>query len=124
MLARRSPASQLMAEIARDAGLPDGCLLGEDQSSNTMENAQLSRELLERKRLLRSLKTVLLVSSEWHMMRVLSTVKKFFPSTIHFLCCPTLEGCNRSNWAQSEACRQTVMDEAALYTTFKAEGAV
>ncbi len=78
MLARRSPASQLMAEIAREAGLPDGCLLVEDQSSNTMENAKLSAELLEREGLLRTQKAVLLVSSEWHMARVLWTVKKFF----------------------------------------------
>ena len=77
---------------------------------NTMENAKLSRELLERAGVLASLKTVLLVSSEWHMARVLWTVKKFFPSTIHFLCCPTLEGCNRGNWTESEECRQMVMD--------------
>jgi hypothetical protein len=54
------------------------------------------------------------------MARVLWTVKKFFPYTIHFLCCPTLEGCNRDNWTKSEMCRQAVIDEAVLYTTFKA----
>ena len=119
MLARRSPASQLMAEIARDAGLPDGCLLVEDQSSNTMKNAEFSAELLEREGLLGTLKAVLPVSSEWHMARVLWTVKKFFPASTRFLCCPTLEGCNRSNWTKSNAFRQAVMDEAVLYTTFK-----
>lgn len=71
VLARRSPEAQRMAEIASEAGLPDECLLVEDQSSNTMENAQLSLELLEQKRLLESLTTVLLVSSEWHTARVL-----------------------------------------------------
>ena len=91
MLARRNPQAKRMAAIARETGLPEECLLVEDQSSNTMENAKLSRELLERARLLNSLHTVLLVSSEWHMARVLWTVKQFFPSNIRFLCCPTLE---------------------------------
>ena len=124
VLARRNPEAKRMAQIAREAGMPEECLLVEDQSSNTMENAKLSRELLERAGLLDSLQTGLLVSSEWHMARVLWTVKKFFPSTIHFLCCPTLEGCNRSNWTKSDECRQIVMDEAVLYTTFKSVSAI
>ena len=56
-------------------------------------------------------------------MAGLWTVKKFFPSTPHFLCCPSLEGCNRSNWTESDDCRQIVTDEAVLYTTFKSVGA-
>jgi hypothetical protein len=58
------------------------------------------------------------------MARVLWTVNKFFPSTIHFRCCPTSKGCNRSNWTELEECRQIVMDEAVLYTTFETLGVI
>jgi len=55
--------------------------------------------------MLEELATVLLVSSEWQMRRVLLTVQATFPQGIRFVCCPTLEDCTWGNRAASRMIR-------------------
>jgi hypothetical protein len=124
VLARKDPEAKRMAQIARDLGVPAEDVLVEDQSSNTFDNVRFSLQLLKDDRLLEELGTILLVSSEWHMRRVLLTMKKYFPATIRFLCCPTLEGFNRDNWTESDEGRRTVMNEAELLAAFQMTGAL
>ena len=99
VLARIDPEAKRMAEVAREHGVPESALLVEDESSNTFENVELSRALLEQQGLLDDLGTVLLVSSEWHMRRVLYTMRRFFPARLRLVCCPATEGCLRATWA-------------------------
>jgi vancomycin permeability regulator SanA len=124
VLARACPEARPMAQIAHDLGVPDSDLLIEDRSSNTFENVQSSLSVIRAARLLDKLSTVILVSSEWHMRRVLYTTRKFFPESIRMVCCPTCEGCNRDNWTQSEMCRKEVTNEALLLATFLESGAL
>lgn len=124
VLAQLRPEAQRMAEIARDLGVPDANLLVEDKSANTFQNIDFSRELLESQGLLDQVQTVLLVSSEWHMRRVLLTARKRFPAEIHFVCCPTLEGCSRENWMQSAQYRWEVDNEALLLEALLESGAI
>jgi vancomycin permeability regulator SanA len=124
VLARTCPEARRMAEIAIDLGVPTSDLLVEDRSSNTFENAEFSMSVLQAGHVLDSLSTVILVSSEWHMRRVLITTRKYFPESIRMVCCPTCEGCNRDNWVQSEACRKEVASEALLLETFLKTGAI
>ena len=113
-----------MADIASEAGVPDHDLLVENRSASTFENARFSATLLDAHGLLDDLSTVLLVSSEWHMRRVLLTTKKYFPADIRFVCCPTCEGCNRDDWTQSDTCRMEVLNEATLLKAFLMTGAI
>lgn len=124
VLARSHPEAKRMAQIAHELGIPDADLLIEDRSSNTFENVRFSTSLLHAAGLLENLSAVLLVSSEWHMRRVLLTARNYFPESIRLVCCSTCEGCNRNNWTQSEACRQEVTREAILLETFLQTGAL
>ena len=124
VLARVRPEAKRLAEIARELGVPDVDLLVEDRSSNTFQNVQCSRALLEEHGLLDKLGTVLLVSSEWHMRRVLLTMKRFFPARLRLICCPTTEGCSRHSWAKSPSCRQAVLRELVLLEMFRETGAI
>lgn len=118
-LARTQPEALAMREIALNLGIPEESLLVESQSSNTFANCRLSLELLKSKELLDGLRTILLVSSEWHMKRVLLTMRQTFPLKIRLLCCPTPEGINRSNWTSSPEGRAEVLRELAIFRAFQ-----
>jgi vancomycin permeability regulator SanA len=124
VLARTHPEARRMAEIARELGVPASDLLVEDRSTNTFENVAFSRALLDRCGLLDQLAVVILVSSEWHMRRVLLTAQAGFPQSVRFVCCPTCEGCDRRNWTESEACRNEVLNEALLLEAFLETGVI
>ena len=124
VLARQCPEAKRMAEIAREQGVPEADLLIEDRSDNTFENVTCSLATLEERGLLDKLSTVILVSSEWHMRRVLLTTQRFCPAGLRFVCCPTLEGCTRENWTMSGACRKEVHLELLLLETFRGTGAI
>lgn len=124
VLAEHDPESKRMAAIAREHGVPDDDLIVEDRSSNTFENAQFSAAILQERGLLDKISSIILISSEWHMRRVLWTARRYFPANIRFLCCPVMEGCTRNTWMHSEACREQVLGEALLLTTFLRSGAL
>ena len=124
VLARMRPEAKRMAQIARELGVPPRDLLVEDRSVNTFENIDFSIALLDRHGLLEHLASVILVSSEWHMRRVLLTAQTRFPRPIRFICCPTSEGCNRANWTDSETCRHAVLNEFVLLEAFLEKGAL
>ncbi len=121
-LAMVRPDALRMVDLARHLGVPETDLLIETRSNNTFANACLSLELLREHGLLDDMKTILLVSSEWHMRRVLLTVQKTFPLDLRFVCCPTLEGCTRETWAALEECRAEVLREWELLVAFREAG--
>lgn len=113
-----------MRELAVELGVPHDDVFVETNSINTFQNAQLSRRLLKEFGILETLSTILLISSEWHMRRVLLTTRAYFPSSIRLLCCPTTEGCNSGNWEHSTSCRRTIEHEVQLLQAFIASGAL
>src|SRR4051794_28648727 len=119
VLALARPEAARMADLARQLGVPEGDLLVESRSNTTFSNARYSLDLLGELGLLEGLATVLLVSSEWHMRRVLLTVRATCPQDIRFVCCPTPEGCTRETWAASEECRKEVFQELELLMGFR-----
>ena len=60
-----APEAVLMAEILQQMGVPETSILQERVSRNTRENAQYTRDLLEKN----GVKKVLLVTSAFHMRR-------------------------------------------------------
>jgi hypothetical protein len=121
-LAMVRPDTLRMVDLARHLGVPETDLLVETRSNSTFANACESLEILRGRGLLNNLKTILLVSSEWHMRRVLLTVQKTFPKGLRFVCCPTLEGCTRETWAAVEECRAEVLQEWELLIAFREAG--
>ncbi|NIO00711.1 MAG: hypothetical protein GTO42_01010 [Candidatus Latescibacteria bacterium] len=122
--ARGLPEAKRMEEIALSLRVPEKDLFVEEQSCTTFENARFSKAVIEKSGLLDQLVTVILVSSEWHMRRVLLTMKKIFPERLKFICCPPLGGCTSEAWTQSAPCRQRVLEELTLFQTFRETGAL
>jgi hypothetical protein len=122
VLALTRPEAARMADLARQLGVPEADLLVEAGSNNTFANAHYSLDLLRERGLLEGLATVLLVSSEWHMRRVLLTVQATFPQGIRLVCCPTPEGCTRETWTASEGCRREVIQELELLSNYREAG--
>jgi hypothetical protein len=121
-LAGRRPEAVRMRDLAVRLGVPEADLLVEDRSANTFANARYSLELLREPGRPAGLGAVLLVSSEWHMRRVLLTVRAIFPPGVRLVCCPTPEGCTRETWAGSPACRAVVLRELAVFQAFRSAG--
>lgn len=122
VLALARPEAARMADLARRLGVPEADLLVEERSATTFANARYSLDLLDERGLLEGLGTVLLVSSEWHMRRVLLTVVATFPQAVRFVCCPTPEGCRRETWRASDGCREEVLHELELLLRFRDAG--
>jgi uncharacterized SAM-binding protein YcdF (DUF218 family) len=121
-LARARPEAVRMHELALALGVPAANLLVESRSNNTFANARYSLELLRECGLLQRLRAVLLVSSEWHMRRVLLTVRTVFPPGVRLVCCPTPEGCTRENWTAAAGCRDEVLRELSVLQAFQGAG--
>jgi uncharacterized SAM-binding protein YcdF (DUF218 family) len=66
------PESHAAAALAREHGVPDSALRIEDRSSNTVENAEFSHELLGDKR-------VLVVSDAYHVFRCKLVYRHYYP---------------------------------------------
>jgi len=124
MLAMTNPEALRMADLARQLGVFEMDLLVEPRSSTTFANVHLSLALLREVGLADGISTVILISSEWHMRRVLLTAKSAFPVGWRFVCCPPVEGCTRENWTTSEEYRQEVHQELVLLKTFQEAGLI
>jgi uncharacterized SAM-binding protein YcdF (DUF218 family) len=121
-LARLRPEAARMRDLALQLGVPEADLLVEARSNNTFANARYSLDLLREAGLLDGLRAVLLVSSEWHMRRVLLIMRATFPAGITLVCCPTPEGCTRETWARTAACREEVLRELSILRAFRDAG--
>jgi uncharacterized SAM-binding protein YcdF (DUF218 family) len=121
-LALTHPEAVRMGAVARRLGVAEVDLLVESRSSTTFANARYSLELLRERGLLDRLRTVILVSSEWQMRRVLLTMEATFPPGLRLVCSPTPDGCTRETWAGSEACRAEVLQEVSILLAFQEAG--
>jgi uncharacterized SAM-binding protein YcdF (DUF218 family) len=120
--ASQGSEASLMAEVASESGVPEECLLLEEGSTNTFENAERSLLLLREKGLLDELTTILLVSCPWHMRRVFLVTRQTFPARIQLLACPHDEGCTEVTWRDSPDCRRRVAAELRLLERFTRAG--
>ena len=71
------PEAELFAEVARENGVPDDCLLIEGRSTNTGENVQFSRELLEASGI--AVSSVIAVQKPYMERRTFATIRKQWP---------------------------------------------
>lgn len=111
------PEAELMAEIALSFDVPQEAILLEKNSRNTLENATLSKNLLETEKIFSNLKNVILISSVWHMARVVYIMKKNFSNTLNYICCPETMTTPVSDWYNDKDKRQKVLNERILYRT-------
>ncbi|MEZ6070938.1 MAG: YdcF family protein [Pirellulales bacterium] len=117
----RQSEAERMAEIAVSLGVPRKQIVVEDRSNTTVENIRNCCEIVCKRSILEP-EFVGLVSSAWHMYRVLMIAEHFlFPSAI-FRCLPTQEGWNAENWSESSEGKRLVANELTLIDKLLAQG--
>ena len=88
-----------MREKALESGVPETSIIIEKNSQNTIENILCSLLELQRSMRLDQVKSVLLVTTTYHMRRSLHIAKYLFPSHISVYPCPADDTTTkRDNW--------------------------
>jgi uncharacterized SAM-binding protein YcdF (DUF218 family) len=111
----RASESSRMEAIALSSGVPASALILENGSMDTVENVVFSLDVLRGRGLFEGISSALLVSSPWHMGRVLKTARSHTPSNWELRCCPPPAICDEQNWRSSPAQRERVLHELAIY---------
>ena len=88
-----------MRKTALELGVPEGNIIIENSSQNTVENILCARSELELYFGLGNIRSVLLVTTAYHMRRSLMIAKNLFPPHIRVLPCPANDtNTRRENW--------------------------
>jgi vancomycin permeability regulator SanA len=103
-----------MKEIAVKAGVPENAIIIEDTGRDPIESAKACGRLLKSETTLLSVKSAFLVSSAWHMLRMLIVMKRYVPNKVTLLCHPATEGVTAGNWQTSPQNRAIVENELRL----------
>lgn len=82
----------------------------EDGSKDTFDNGRKCLEFVQNIPMLNP-ETVSLISSAWHMHRVLMIAEHFFPLSTRFRCHPTSDGFTVENWQNDSDGRALVNKE-------------
>ncbi|WJH35346.1 YdcF family protein [Paenibacillus sp. CC-CFT747] len=117
------PEALAMKEAAVKLGVKEEVVWTETRSTNTKENALLSRKLLDQRYGLDRIRRILLVTNAFHMRRCYLTMKTWMPEWIDYSFCRVEDRNTRpDNWHLQEKGRRRVYREAeklALYTRTK-----
>ncbi len=109
----RSEAER-MKQSALGAGVLESQIILEDESRDVIELAKSLGRRWKSDELLKTVKSLFLVSSAWHLLRVHMIMKRHLPHQIALFCHPTPEGHTASNWQTTPQGRATVENELRL----------
>ena len=90
-------------------GVPDSAILREDQATYTWENAQFSRDVLQKADI--PCKTAILACHAFHARRALLYYQAAMPDTRFIVCPAQTPGCSREDWFRTEKGRSRVLGE-------------
>lgn len=101
---------EFLSHVLQQNGVPQDCILQEDQATFTYENAIYSRKVTDRAGL--EIKKAILCCKSHHARRCLMYFQRLYPQT-EFLVCPSdTENITRENWYETEKGITEVMGEA------------
>jgi len=127
----RSFSSESMAEAehmyrkALELGVPGTNIILEKSSQNTIENILCSLLELQRSMRLNQVKSVLLVTTAYHMRRSLQTAKYLYPSHISVYPCPADDTTTkRDNWMNTPEGTDRVKEEALNIVRYVHNGVI
>lgn len=102
-----------MHKKALELGVPESSIIIEKSSQNTIENILCSLLKLQRSMWLNKVKSVLLVTTTYHMRRSLQIARYLFPSHINIYPCPADDTTTkRDNWMNTPEGIDRVKKEA------------
>ncbi len=115
--------SEDMYAKALSLGIPDESILLENSSQNTIENILFALIELQRTFHLNNIRTILLVTTAYHMRRSLAIARYLFPSHITIIPCPADDTTtNRNNWMTSPEGIERAKKEALNIITYIQNG--
>lgn len=88
-----------MRAVAEATGVPQEAILREDRARHTVDNARLSREVLEQAGV--PVKTAILCCQSFHGRRCLKAYAKAFPGVRILVCGCATRGFDAASWHQS-----------------------
>ena len=107
------PEAKLMKDKALELGIPDDVILSEEESFNTTENILCSMLVLERKFLLQNINRLIVVSSPFHMQRLILTINRYMPKWIKYsYCYDENSKVSKNNWQNTDETRKRIEHEA------------
>lgn len=98
-----------MRHLLLEGGVPDSAILREDRATYTWENAQYSREAIDRAGL--RVTRALLCCRAPHARRALMYYQAAFPETEILVCPASVPGLDRNTWWQTAEGRRHVLGE-------------
>ena len=114
-----------MYKKALELGVPETSIIIEKSSQNTIENILCSLLGLQRSMWLNKVKSVLLVTTTYHMRRSLQIAKYLFPSHISVYPCPADDTTTkRDNWMNTPKGIDRVKAEALKIVTCVNDGVI
>jgi DUF218 domain len=115
-------------ELKKEAlslGVPEKDILTEDLSLHTLENVLASLLVLDREFHLHNIRSLLVVTTSYHMRRLHLTLKTYMPDWISFTLCPVDDdNTNEDNWFLSETGVKRVKGETAKLIRYVKQGAL
>ena len=114
-----------MYQKALELGIPETSMIIEKSSQNTIENILCSLLELQRSMWLNQVKSVLLVTTTYHMRRSLQIAKYLFPSHISVYPCPADDTTTkRDNWMNTPEGIDRVKKEALKIVGYVNDGVI
>ena len=111
--------------MALESGVPKASLIMENNSQNTTENILCPLLELHRSMVLNKAKSVLLVTTTYHMRRSLNIAKYLFPPHISVFPCPADDTTTkRDNWMDSREGIDRAKTEALKIVRYVTDGMI
>ena len=109
----RSEADR-MKEQAIKAGVPENAIVLEDANDDSAASAKECGQLMKTHPRLQAARSVALVSSAWHILRLCIVMRRYLPKQVTIYGCPATEGITATNWSSTPQGRATVDNELRL----------
>ena len=124
----KMPEARFLAGKLIEAGVPEECLILEERSTNTLENALFAKEVFD----FESVGSVLLVCKSYAAGREYRTLRRHLPAGVRVMLYPfdttaTAQGGNlitRGNWSESAEGRARVYGEYLRIVTYGERGEI
>ena len=113
--------AEKMKEYAISLGIPKEVILTENKSTNTTENVVYSLPILEK--ILQKNDRLIVVSSPYHIRRIMLTLSKYMPENINYsYCYDNSSILSKDNWTNLPETIERVKKEASSIILYSKKG--
>lgn len=120
----KEPEALRFQKRALELGFLKDDIYLEEQATNTKENFEFTKPILENNFNHSNLENILLVCKTFHTRRVLMTAKKFLPQNINYCFLPTIDErkIEKDSWWKDETATKRVLEELGRISQYTLKG--